>query len=278
MYHSRMATAPNTQFLDLPAHGRIAYDVQGNGPLVLLVPGMGELRSTFRFLAPSLISAGYRVATTDLRGHGESNTSFTSYGDEDTAGDIAALVRALGAPAVIVGSSMAAGAAVIVAAEHQELVSGLVLVGPFVREPARRAAETLLFRVLMARPWVAAAWNAYLPKLYAGRKPVDFAEYRDAAIASMKRPGYRRAFSLTTRTDHVRAGKSLTVVTAPTLVVMGELDPDFTSPKAEAEWVGDALSGTVEMVPDAGHYPHAQQPEITSAAIERFLATVTHRA
>jgi phage shock protein PspC (stress-responsive transcriptional regulator) len=32
---------------------------------------MGDLRAGYRFLAPALRAAGYRVACTDLRGHGE---------------------------------------------------------------------------------------------------------------------------------------------------------------------------------------------------------------
>jgi hypothetical protein len=32
-------------------------------------------------------------------------------------------------------------------------------------------------------------------------------------------------------------------VSAPTLVVMGEQDPDFPDPRAEAEWIGQALNG-----------------------------------
>jgi alpha-beta hydrolase superfamily lysophospholipase len=33
----------------------------------VLVPGMGDLRAGYRFLAPALRAAGYRVACTDLR-------------------------------------------------------------------------------------------------------------------------------------------------------------------------------------------------------------------
>ncbi|WP_026552105.1 alpha/beta hydrolase [Arthrobacter sp. H20] len=273
-----MTTGQSTRHLARPAQGQVAYDLQGSGPLILLVPGMGDLRSTYRFLTPALVAAGYTVATTDLRGHGGSTTSFSGYGDEETARDLAALLQELGEPAVIVGNSMAAGAAVIVAADHPGLVSGLVLIGPFVREPAASAAARLFFRILMAPQWAAASWKACLPKLYAGRKPEDFAAYRNELIASMKRPGYARAFSLTTRTDHVQAGNSLAAASTPTLVIMGEQDPDFGDPRAEAEWVSAALCGSVTMVPDAGHYPHSQHPELTSSAILTFLATKIHHA
>jgi pimeloyl-ACP methyl ester carboxylesterase len=68
----------------------------GSEPLVVLVPGMGELRSTYRFLAPALVGAGHRVAATDLRGHGDSDTTFTSYGEVETTTDVSALIEELG--------------------------------------------------------------------------------------------------------------------------------------------------------------------------------------
>ncbi|MET3767773.1 pimeloyl-ACP methyl ester carboxylesterase [Marisediminicola sp. UYEF4] len=267
-----------TRYLSVPG-GTIAYDIQGEGPLVLLVPGMGDLRAAYRFLVPALVNAGYTAASVDVRGHGESDAAFDSSGDVETAADITLLLEVLATPAVIVGNSMGAGSAVIVAAEYPHLVDGLVLVGPFVRQPASSTAFTrAMLRPLMARPWAAAVWKTYLPKLYAGRRPEDFTDYRNAVIAALRRPGYTRAFSLTARADHRRAGESLTDVTSPTLVVMGEKDPDFADPKGEADWIGRALGGTTVMIADAGHYPQSQQPELTSAAIVRFLGTLRYRA
>ena len=112
-----------------------------------------------------------------------------SYGDAETASDIVALVRELGGPAVIVGNSMGAGAAVIAAADHPELVSGLVLVGPFVRNGSTSGIQKLLFRVAMAPLWGPAVWKSYLPKLYAGQRPDDFEAYRRQVVASLRQPG-----------------------------------------------------------------------------------------
>jgi predicted dienelactone hydrolase len=50
-----------TEFLDVPG-GRIAYEVTGSGPLVVLSHGIGVRREDYRFLAPMLVQAGYRVA------------------------------------------------------------------------------------------------------------------------------------------------------------------------------------------------------------------------
>jgi pimeloyl-ACP methyl ester carboxylesterase len=66
-------------------------------------------------------------------------------------------------------------------------------------------------------------------------------------------------------------------VTAPALVVMGEQDPDFPDPRAEADWIARALRAHV-MVPEAGHYPQSQRPDITTGAVPRILESVTGRA
>jgi len=182
------------------------------------------------------------VACTDLRGHGDSDTTFTSYGDRETAGDVIALIAELGGPAVIVGNSMGAGSAVLAAAQRPGLISGLVLTGPFVRHPETSAIQRLLLRVAMAPPWAARSWKSYLPKLYAGRRPADFGEYRDQVVASIRRPGYAKAFSATTRTSHHPAEARLPDVTAPVLVVMGEEDPNFPDPRAEAEWIAGEVN------------------------------------
>ncbi|MGO9584194.1 MAG: alpha/beta fold hydrolase [Acidimicrobiales bacterium] len=267
----------NTSYLARP-EGRIAYDVSGEGTLVVLVPGMGDLRATYRFLAPFLREAGYRAACADLRGHGDSDTTFGSYGDEETAGDIIALISELGGPAVVVGNSMGAGAAVLVAAERPDLVIGLVLVGPFVRDAKTSAVARLLLRVAVTRPLVALSWRSYLPKLYAGRRPADFAEYRDRLIASLRRPGHAKAFSVTTHTSHAAAEARLGEVSVPVLVVMGEKDPDFADPRAESDWIAQVSGAEVVMVPDAGHYPQSQRPDVTAEAVLGFLAKVRESA
>src|SRR3954468_19418587 len=167
------------------AEGRIAYEVVGEGPLVVCVPGMGELRSLYRHTTPALVAAGYRVATMDLRGHGDSDATFSSYDDVAAGGDVVALIEHLGGPAVVVGNSMGAGAAAWAAAERPDLVTGLVLVGAFVRNPPMNPLVALAFRAMMAGPWAPRVWASYLAKLYPGRRPEDFAEHRDAIVASM---------------------------------------------------------------------------------------------
>lgn len=271
------ASTTATHYLDRPG-GRIAYDVVGSGPLVLGVPGMGDVRSNYRYTVPALVAAGYRVATMDLRGHGDSDTTFDAYDDIAAGSDALALVAHLGGPAVLVGNSMGAGAAVWAAAEDPASVAGLVLVGPFVRNPPIGVFMTLLFRLAMLRPWGAAAWNAYIPKLYPGRPPADLDEHRARIRAGLRRPGGRSAFSATTHTSHAPVEARLGAVRAPTLVVMGDADPDFADPPAEAAYVAERLRGETLLVPGAGHYPHAEYPERVNPVLLDFLRRVAPRA
>ena len=57
--------------------GQIAFDDIGSeGPVVLAIPGMGDLRSEYRILQPALQQAGYRVITMDVRGFGETSAQW----------------------------------------------------------------------------------------------------------------------------------------------------------------------------------------------------------
>jgi pimeloyl-ACP methyl ester carboxylesterase len=274
MVQEKTTPGGTVQVLTRP-EGRIAYDVTGAGPLVVCVPGMGDLRSVYRFLAPALVDAGYRVAAMDLRGHGDSDATFSTYDDVAAGTDIVALIGELGGRAVVVGNSMGAGAAAWAAAEAPDRVAGLVLIGPFVRQVPVGAMAVLAFRLALMRPWGRAAWLAYYPRLYPGRPPADFEAHRDRIRQSLRQRGHWRAFAATTRSSHAPVEARLDEVRAPTLVVMGERDPDFPDPAAEAHLVARRLNGEVLLVPNAGHYPQAEYPEIVGPAVIGFLGRVT---
>ncbi|NMP24551.1 alpha/beta fold hydrolase [Sulfobacillus harzensis] len=265
-----MSMAEQTQFLERP-DGRVAYEVVGRGPLLICTPGMGDLRSVYRFMAPALAEAGYRVALMDLRGHGDSDATFTQYDDVAVGYDLLALTRALGGPAILVGNSMSAGASVWAAAEASELIAGLVLIGPFVRNVPISGFARAAFRLALQRPWGRAAWVSYYRRLYPGQRPHDLATHEAAIRASLGRPDHWRAFVATTQTSHVPAERRLAEVAVPTLVVMGVRDPDFPNPQAEAHWIADRLSGRVVMIDHAGHYPQAEYPNLVTPAVLSFL-------
>lgn len=259
-----------TSYLDRGA-GRIAYDVAGDGPLVVCLHGMGDHRKLFGHLAPALVGAGFRVATMDLRGHGESDDGFDSYDDVAAATDALALVAHLGGPALLVGNSMGAGAAVWAAAENPAAVTGLVLTGPFVRQPKTNPVMDALTRLMLLRPWGPAAWQAYLRKAQPGG---DLDAYRKDLGAALGRGDHWRSFQRTTRTSHDPVEARLSEVRAPALVVMGEKDPDWPDPAAEARFVAETLHADLVMVPGAGHYTPAERPDLVNPAVIAFAERV----
>lgn len=268
-------TATSNRSLARP-EGAVAYDVTSTGPLVVCVPGMGELRSSYRETVPALVAAGYRVATMDLRGHGDSDATFSAYDDVAAGTDILALIDELGGPAVVLGNSMGAGAAVWAAAERPVAIVGLALIGPFVRNTPMNPLLAFAFKAAMTGPWAPAMWTAYLPKLYPGRRPGDFDAHLEEIKASMRLPGHRRAFVATTRTTHAPAEERLSHVDVPTLVVMGTADPDFPDPAAEAAWIARRLGADTALIDGAGHYPQVEQPEAVNPALVSLLARAHH--
>lgn len=261
-----------TTFLNRPA-GAIGYDVHGAGPLVVCVPGMGELRSSYRHTVPALVDAGYRVATFDLRGHGDSATTFDTFDDQAAASDLLALIDELGGgPALIVGNSMGAAAAVLVAVERPAAVSGLVLIGPFVRDPELSPVKKFLFKYLLRGFWGRAAFRSYHKSMTPSGDQADIAAHRDEVMASHRDAQHWHAVQQTATTSHAAAAAVLASVRAPVLVVMGTKDPDFPDPAGEAGWVAQALDGGVLLVDGAGHYPMAEQPGVVNPAVLDFAA------
>ena len=253
---------------------RIAYDDQGQGPLVICVPSLGDVRGEYRFLLPQLVSAGYRAVSMDVRGMGETSQEWDDYSVAGVGKDILALVRELDAgPATIVGTSMAAGAAVWAAAEAPQLIQAMMVVGPFVRGDGNFLLGAL-FSLMFARPWGPSMWLKYYASLYPTCKPGDFAEYSSALRENLKQSGRLEALQRMLRASKRASQERIPRVNTPTLVLMGSKDPDFKNPEAEAKWVAESLKGSYQMIENAGHYPHAEMPEIAGPLILRFMQSL----
>ncbi|WP_337061558.1 alpha/beta fold hydrolase [Kineococcus sp. G2] len=266
-----------TEFLHRPG-GRIALRSSGAGPLVVAVPGMGDLTGSYRDLAGPVVEAGFRLVLTDLRGHGASDTTFREHGDEATAADLVALLEEAGEPAVLVGNSMSASAAVLAAAQRPDLVAGLVLICPFLRPTGPRWADPLVrntFRLALARPWGARAWTAFYARLNRGRTAPWLGEHLGELRASFRDPARLAQFRrLAVSLDHSVVPPALPAVSAPALLVVGALDPDYPDPAAELSWMARQLPSEAFLVPEAGHYPHAQRPDLVAPRVVEFLRRV----
>lgn len=263
----------NTRFLQV-GEGRIAYDdTGGSGPLVLAIPGMGDLRSEYRALRPLLQQAGYRVVTMDVRGHGETTARWNDYSAHAIGRDALALIGHLNAgPAVILGNSFAAGSALWAAHDAQAQVRAVVLLGPVVRDGKPSWFAKTAVSVGFAGPWRVTFWLTFWNSLFPSKKPVDHAEAKAALAANLREPG--RMEALRTMIGLSKADTTTIVGRSrvPALVVMGTQDPDFPDPVAEARWLGEALGTEPLVIEGAGHYPHLEMPERVAPTLLDFLA------
>ncbi|MGI9021107.1 MAG: alpha/beta fold hydrolase [Solirubrobacterales bacterium] len=105
----------------------IHYEERGSGPLVVIASYWSMHPSALEPLTAAL-EADHRVVRYDDRGTGES-TRTGPYDLDTAASDLAALLQALGEPAVIVGVADGPARAVRVADTHPELVAGIVCPG-----------------------------------------------------------------------------------------------------------------------------------------------------
>ncbi|MFD3451068.1 alpha/beta fold hydrolase [Streptomyces sp. NPDC058691] len=269
--------------------GTIAYEVAGSGPLIVLAHGMGDSRAAYRAVIPPLVAAGYRVAAVDLRGCGESSVDWPAWSRTAIAGDLLAVIRHLGGPAVLVGHSISGGAATIAAAQEPSLVSAVVELAPFTRKQSIRLGDLRVkrFRQGMMRLLGTGVlgsvplWRSYLDVAYPGVKPADWAERLGRIDSLLREPGRMKALQAMGRNAPTDAGAQLGNVHSPVLVVMATLDPDWADPHAEGSAIVDALPsglGRLEMIEGAGHYPHDQFPDQVVTLMLDFLRSVASRA
>src|SRR3954465_10884556 len=180
--------------------GTLAYEVTGAGPLVLLAHGMGDSREAYRFVAPRLVEAGYRVASVDLRGCGESSAQWPAYTRTDIAGGLIAVIRHLGGPAVLIGHSISGGAATIAAAQAPDLITGLVELAPFTRKQAIKLGDLLntgyrkgAIRLAGTMMGSLSSWMKYLDLAYPGRKPADWTTPHAGTETMLREPARMKA-------------------------------------------------------------------------------------
>lgn len=260
----------------------IVYDLIGEGPLVVLAHGLGDSRHSYRFVAPALAAAGYRVANVDVRGCGDSSLGWDGYSRTDIAGDLVALVRHLGGPAVIIGQSMSGGAATIAAATAPDLIAGVIELAPFTRKQLNdlrglvrvkryRAGATRMGRVALLGSLP--AWKKYLDLAYPD-KPADWVGELARIEAKMSEPGRMKVLQAMCQSA-ADAGAQLPNVACPVLVIEGSADPDWADPRAEGERIIADLPqglGELAVIEGSGHYMHAQTPEKVVALALPFLA------
>lgn len=253
----------------------------GDGPPMLLLHGF---TGTARMWSAQIEawSSSRRVIAPDLLGHGGSDAPAepAAYALERQAGTLANLLVLLqAAPATVVGYSMGARLALVLALEHPGSVARLVLESPALGivdetdRAARRQSDERLAEEI-ERDGVAAfvsRWEAM---------PI-FASHADlpAEVRAHQRAERRRhtvaglAASLRGAGQGVMAPlhERLAIITAPTLVIAGARDrTGVERARTVAFGIPDA---SLTVIADAGHTPHLETPDTFVRLIDDFLST-----
>ncbi|WP_152396721.1 alpha/beta fold hydrolase [Paenibacillus guangzhouensis] len=249
------------------------YKVQGEGNPIVLLHGFCGSSDYWEAVIP-LLAQDYQVITPDLRGHGQSAVIGASFGIEDMAQDIVALLDQRGiARAVLFGHSLGGYITLAFAEQHAARLQGFSLVHSTANPDAEQARENRLKAVKTIeeegiQPFV----DGLVPKLFAPAHVASMAEQVEKAkqIGYGTAPAGATGASLAMRARPDR-NHVLQETQHPVLIVAGEQDqivpPDkaFTVQGAHIEQA---------VIPAAGHMSMMETPDKLVPVLRSFLQRV----
>ena len=252
--------------------GRMAYQVAGDGPAVVLIHGFGL---DMRMWEPQwpVLAARSRAVRYDCRGFGASGPLDPAV-PYTHSGDLIALLDHLAiADAVLVGLSFGGRVALQTALAAPDRVRGLVLLGAVLDgvpwDPASARALDEVDRQVRAGGLLAgrAAWLAH-PLFAAARRRAGLAGQLEAMVAGY--PGQHWLGQDPHQDVRPRLMDALEDVAAPALVVVGEDDvPGFREMSAV---LARRLPGAAfRAVAGAAHMVNLEQPAVVNELLTGFL-------
>ncbi len=250
-----------------------------DAPIVLLHGSNADLH-TWQAWTDAL-SADYRVVRFDQRGHGLTGPAADAdYSIETFAGDIDAVVDALGVERfVLAGNSMGGAIAMQYAIASPERLDGLVLVDASGAPIERDADGNIAFK-LAAMPGVGSVMSQVLPRSLVERslsqsvsnQKIVTGEAVDRYWELARYPGNRDATRARFSTPRSAfSAEQVAQTDVPTLVMWGE--EDKLIPYEAAGWYMDHLpDATLAAYPGIGHLPMEEAPERSAADLQQWLA------
>jgi pimeloyl-ACP methyl ester carboxylesterase len=270
----------------------------GTGPLVLLLHGFPQFWWTWRRQMVDLADAGYRAVAVDLRGFGASDKPPRGYDAPTLAADMAALVTSLGErDALVVGNDLGGLLAWTMAANHPQVVRGLVLLGAahplrlrtaIARNAEQRRASAYALRTfqvprrpegLLARDgrWVRHLFDTWTGPRWRGTPDyvADVERYAEAMrihpVAFCAAEYFRWLVRSLIRADGRRFAASLRApIASPVLQLHGDFDTCVLPSTAQGS--GQYVTGAYEyrVLDGVGHFPHNEVPELVSGELLRW--------
>ena len=247
---------------------RLACRVEGQGPPLLLLHGLGGSHDDWRKQVPEF-ARRYRVVAPDLRGFGASERQ-EPFTVQQHARDAAALLEALGIPrAHVVGLSMGGAVAMELALSEPRRVAGLVLANTApsfeLRGWQRRymGFSRLLLALLFGVGGVARLFSkAVFPAPHQESLRKRLLE----RASHTSRWVYIASLRALVRWD---AEERLPRLRSPTLVIGAE--HDYTDIHEKRRWAARVPGARVVMLPGSRHRSELDAPSAFNEAVGRFL-------
>lgn len=259
------------------------YLVQGRGPVVILVHGLGGFAASW---GPTMETLSRRatVMALDLPGFGRSAKPRTRYGLDLFTAALDGFLEAAGAgPVGLVGHSLGAAVALSYALAHPQRVDRVAVVAglvPGVTYQLSRIYRALALRGVgeaLALCGCAPVYRAALARCFHHPRAEEIAFLVSCDYATRTAWAARAAYLSTLRAVRhdweVRSaefGKALPTLATPVLLIHGQQDPVIPPahcqdaaqhlPRAETRWV-DAC----------GHFPQLEHPDPVNGWLGDFL-------
>lgn len=243
----------------------ISYDVQGQGPAVVLITGSNLDRRMWAREA-GWLSAAHTVVRYDLRAHGQSDTAAAPFSH---LGDLMNVLAALDIPkASLVGLSAGSTIALDAALEHPSVVERIVLAGPSISGyvPKERPAFVGdLTKALQGRDYRQAA-NVLLATPVFAAPPEAQALVRQMVTENDRLWTVPREMM---KVPERNAVDRLDQVRVPALILIGDQD---ALQREQAELLGKRIAGArLVVVPGGGHLLNLTSPKEFESLVAPFL-------
>ncbi|GAA5165205.1 MULTISPECIES: alpha/beta fold hydrolase [Amycolatopsis] len=246
----------------------LAVEVEGEGPAVLFVHGLGGTSNFYQIQAGAL-AATHRVIRVDSAGAGRSGLA-DGISVESHADDLAGVLDALGAEsAAVVAHSMGTLVARVFANTYPGRITALALLGA-VREPAEAGRQAQRDRAAVLREKGTAA---VAPGVVANalsettrRDKPEVAAFVRELVMRQDAEGYaRNCEALAAATDPGPVDPAL-----PLLLLTG--DQDKVGPPEASHELADAHgNATVDVLPGVGHWTALEAADAVTEHLRKFL-------
>jgi epoxide hydrolase 4 len=269
---------------------RLHYVETGDGPLIVLLHGFPEFWYGWRQQIKPLAAAGFRVVAPDMRGYNLSSRpdGVAAYDTDRLAGDIGGLVQERGAEsALLVGHDWGGTVAWATAMNHPEVVDRLAILNAAhprkllqgLRTPGqlRKSWYFFFFQLPGVPESVVHADNwRFFRHFVDDARPAFTPEEIDRYVEAWSQPGAATAminyYRSSVRMSPKHAEAQLRPISAPTLVIWGQRDRYLGPELAEPDHDDVPNLDRVEVLPDASHWVHHDEPERVTQLLIDFFA------